>query len=175
MADRIPVTVLGATGVVGQRFVRRLASHPWFEIRHLAASERSAGKTYREACGWRLDGAPYGGLGDRKLVASDPDAAPAPVVFSALDADAARDDRARVRGQGRRGCSRTRRRSAWTTDVPLLVPEVNADHLGTGRGAAQGERGWQRRDRREPELHRDGPRDWRSRRCTRHSASRPCS
>lgn len=55
-SSRLPVTVLGATGVVGQRFVRRLATHPWFEIRHLAASERSVGKRYAEACDWRLGG-----------------------------------------------------------------------------------------------------------------------
>ncbi len=51
--SRIPVSVLGATGVVGQRFVRRLAEHPWFELRHLAASPRSAGLSYGEACAWR--------------------------------------------------------------------------------------------------------------------------
>ena len=79
MTERIPVTVLGATGVVGQRFVRRLAAHPWFVIRHLAASEKSAGKRYSDACDWRLGGEPYAGLGDRVLVAADPAAAPAPV------------------------------------------------------------------------------------------------
>ena len=65
MTQRIPVTVLGATGVVGQRFVRRLARHPWFEVRHLAASEKSAGRTYATACDWRIDGEPYAGLGAR--------------------------------------------------------------------------------------------------------------
>jgi aspartate-semialdehyde dehydrogenase len=129
MADRIPVTVLGATGVVGQRFVRRLANHPWFEIRHLAASERSTGKAYRDAAAWRLDGTPYGGLGDRKLVASDPGAAPAPVVFSALDADAARTIEPAYAAKGSWVFTNA---SAFRMDpvVPLLVPEVNAAHLG---------------------------------------------
>src|SRR5262245_3634680 len=90
MPERIPVTVLGATGVVGQRFVRRLSGHPWFEVRQLAASERSAGRAYRDASAWRMGGSPYAGLADRKVVACDPDAAGAPVVFSALDADVAR-------------------------------------------------------------------------------------
>ncbi|MGE5233460.1 MAG: aspartate-semialdehyde dehydrogenase [Acidobacteriota bacterium] len=128
MTSRIPVTVLGATGVVGQRFVRRLAGHPWFEIRHLAASERSAGKTYREACAWRLPGSPYAGQGDVVLRGADPADAPAPIVFSALDAAAARQLEPRHAAAG-----------AWVfsnaaafrmePDVPLLVPEVNAEHL----------------------------------------------
>jgi aspartate-semialdehyde dehydrogenase len=128
MSQRIPVTVLGATGVVGQRFVRRLASHPWFEVRHLAASEKNAGKEYREACAWRIPGPPYAGLGDRRLVAADPAAAPDPVVFSALDADVARTLEPAFAARG-----------AWVftnasafrmaADVPLLIPEVNADHL----------------------------------------------
>jgi aspartate-semialdehyde dehydrogenase len=88
---RIPVTVLGATGVVGQRFVRRLAGHPMFEVTHIAASDRSAGKAYRDACEWRLDGEPYAGLGDLTLLPSDPAAALAPIVFSALDNAAAQD------------------------------------------------------------------------------------
>jgi aspartate-semialdehyde dehydrogenase len=128
MASRIPVTVLGATGVVGQRFVRRLAAHPWFEVRHLAASERSAGKRYRDACAWRLGGDPYAGMGDVTLVSSDPDAAPDRVAFSALDADAARTIEPLFAARG-----------AWVftnasafrmePDVPLLVPEVNPGHL----------------------------------------------
>ncbi len=61
--NRIPVTVLGATGVVGQRFVRHLAAHPAFELRYVAASERSVGKSYAEACDWRLPGEPYAGFG----------------------------------------------------------------------------------------------------------------
>lgn len=140
MADRIPVTVLGATGVVGQRFVRRLANHPWFEIRHLAASERSTGKTYRDAAAWRLDGAPYGGLADHRLVASDPDAAPAPVVFSALDADVARTIEPAFAARGSWVFTNA---SAFRMDpvVPLLIPEVNADHLALVE-AQRKSKGW---------------------------------
>src|SRR5436190_22275373 len=100
MTDRISVTVLGATGVVGQRFVRRLAAHPWFVIRHLAASERSAGKRYAEACDWRLGGEPYAGLGDLVLTAAEPESAPAPVVFSSLDTAPAREIEPRYAAAG---------------------------------------------------------------------------
>ena len=89
--SRIPVSVLGATGVVGQRFVRRLAEHPWFELRHLAASPRSAGLSYGEACVWRIPGPAHAGFGDRKVVSCTPEGAFAPLVFSALDADTARE------------------------------------------------------------------------------------
>ena len=54
MTSKIPVSILGATGTVGQKFVRLLADHPWFEVKELAASDRSAGKPYKEACTWRL-------------------------------------------------------------------------------------------------------------------------
>jgi aspartate-semialdehyde dehydrogenase len=129
MSTRIPVTVLGATGVVGQRFVRRLASHPWFEVRHLAASERSVGKAYREAAAWRLDGPAYAGLADSKLLPSDPDAAFSPVVFSALDTEPARTIEPAFAARGAWVFTNA---SAFRMDpvVPLLIPEVNADHLG---------------------------------------------
>ena len=127
-ASRLPVTVLGATGVVGQRFVRRLAAHPWFEIRHLAASERSAGKRYAEACDWRLGGEPYAGFGDRVLASCTPREAPAGIVFSALDTTPARELEPLFAAAGAWVFSNA---SAYRMepDVPLLVPEVNAAHL----------------------------------------------
>jgi aspartate-semialdehyde dehydrogenase len=127
-SSRLPVTVLGATGVVGQRFVRRLAHHPWFEIRHLAASDRSAGRVYAEACEWRLGGEPYAGFADQVVQPCTPQAASAGIVFSALDAQPARDLEPLFAAAG-----------AWVfsnasahrmdPDVPLVVPEVNAAHL----------------------------------------------
>jgi len=63
LKNKIPVTILGATGVVGQRFLRRIANHPWFYPAYLAASDRSAGKRYRDACSWHLPGVPYAGYG----------------------------------------------------------------------------------------------------------------
>src|ERR1700674_476555 len=84
-----PVAVLGATGAVGQMFVRLLANHPWFEITELAASERSAGKKYGEATRW-LEGAPPPQLIlSRRVIACDPGVVSAPIVFSALDASVA--------------------------------------------------------------------------------------
>jgi len=127
--SRIPVTILGATGVVGQRFVRRLSAHPMFEIRHLAASERSQGKSYAEACDWRLGGEAHAGLGAVRMLACDPSVALSPVVFSALDAGAARDIEPLFAAAGALVFSNA---SAFRMeeDVPLLVPELNAAHLG---------------------------------------------
>jgi aspartate-semialdehyde dehydrogenase len=137
---RIPVTVLGATGVVGQRFVRRLAGHPMFEVTRLAASDRSAGKTYRDACEWRLDGEPYGGLGDQLLLPSGPEAAMAPVVFSALDNAAAKEVEPAFARAGALVFSNAAS-FRMDEDVPLLVPEVNPDHLGL-LPTQRSRRGW---------------------------------
>ncbi len=138
--NRIPVTILGATGVVGQRFVRRLVDHPLFEIQHLAASDRSTGKAYREACAWRLDSRPYGGLGGRILKAAHPREALSPVVFSALDSGPASEIEPLFAAGGSLVFSNA---SAFrmAADVPLLVPEANADHLGL-IGAQRKARGW---------------------------------
>ena len=138
--SRIPVTILGATGVVGQRFVRRLMDHPLFEIAHLAASDRSTGKAYEDACAWRLDGEPYGGLRKQTLRAAHPSEAPALVVFSALDSGPASEIEPLFASAGSFVFSNA---SAFrmAPDVPLLVPEANADHIGlieTQRKA----RGW---------------------------------
>lgn len=127
--ERIKVAVLGATGVVGQRFVRRLARHPWFEIAHLAASEKSVGLPYSKACDWRLDGEPYGGLGDRVVVPCDPKFAKADFAFSALDSAVAREVEPAF---AKAGCLVFSNASAFRMeeDVPLVIPEVNGAHLG---------------------------------------------
>ncbi|HYC77080.1 MAG TPA: aspartate-semialdehyde dehydrogenase [Planctomycetota bacterium] len=128
MTARLPVVVLGATGVVGQRFLRRLAAHPRFEVAHVCASEKSAGKRLKEAATWRLGGEEWAGLGDRVVAACDPDRAFAPVAFSALDADVAREVEPRYAERGALVFSNA---SAFRMepDVPLLIPEVNAPHL----------------------------------------------
>jgi len=140
MTTRIPVTVLGATGVVGQRFVQRLANHPQFRIQHLAASERSSGKTYREACAWRIEGEPWGGLGEEILVPGAPDTAFSPVVFSALDSGPAAELEPQFAQAGALVFSNA---SAFrmAEDVPLLVPEVNPEHLGLLKVQRE-RRGW---------------------------------
>ncbi len=137
---KIPVTILGATGVVGQRFVRRLANHPLLQIVHLAASERSTGKRYGEACAWRLGGEPWAGFADRVLTPCHPDQAFAPIVFSALDTEPARELEPAFASAGALVFSNA---SAFrmASDVPLLIPEVNAAHLALLKTQRSG-RGW---------------------------------
>ncbi|MEO8361061.1 MAG: aspartate-semialdehyde dehydrogenase [Vicinamibacteria bacterium] len=138
--SRIPVTILGATGVVGQRFVRRLKDHPLFEIQHLAASDRSTGKTYEEACAWRLDGVPYGGLNQQTLQAAHPNQAMSPVVFSALDSGPASQIEPLFASAGALVFSNASS-FRMALDVPLLVPEANADHMDLLK-TQRATRGW---------------------------------
>lgn len=128
MVERIPVAVLGATGLVGQRFVARLARHPWFELAELAASPKSAGLRYADACRWRAAGEEHAGLGERRLVTCEPDAVRAPIVFSALDTGVARELEPAF---AREGAAVFSNASAFRLepDVPLVVPEVNGAHL----------------------------------------------
>lgn len=126
MTDRIDVAVLGATGMVGQRFVELLDRHPLFRVAELAASDRSAGKRYGDAAPWRLDGDPL--LQDRVVVPCEPGAVRSRVVFSALDKGAAVGIEAAFRDAGHVVISNA---SAYRMDpaVPLLIPEVNPDHV----------------------------------------------
>ncbi len=128
---RIDVAVLGATGMVGQRFLERLDRHPLFRVAEIAASDRSVGKRYGEAAPWRLDGDPL--LQDRVVVPCDPGAVRSRVVFSALDKSVAVDIEATFRDAGHLVISNA---SAWrmAPGVPLLIPEINPDHLELIRG-----------------------------------------
>jgi len=128
-----PVVVLGATGMVGQRFVSLLKNHPWFSVQALAASPRSVGKSYSQACTWRLGGAEYEGHGDTAVLACDPQAilealGGAGIAFSALDSGPARELEWAF---AEAGFSVVSNASAFRMDprVPLLIPEINADHL----------------------------------------------
>lgn len=123
----IEVGVLGATGVVGQQFVARLARHPWFRPSWLAASERSEGKTYKSVAPWRLAAPIPDTLGDLTVEACTPGKGPR-VVFSALDATVAGDIEQAFAAAGHVVVSNARN---YRMDplVPLLIPEVNADHL----------------------------------------------
>lgn len=123
---RWPVAVLGATGAVGQTFVRLLAAHPWFELVELAASERSAGRPYADATHW-LEGVMPGAAAARIVMACDPLEVTAPIIFSALDASVAGDIEEAFARAGRVVLSNARN-FRMDPDVPLLVPEVNADH-----------------------------------------------
>ncbi|MBM3989931.1 MAG: aspartate-semialdehyde dehydrogenase [Planctomycetes bacterium] len=139
--SRIPVAVLGATGAVGQRFVARLAQHPWFEVAELVASERSAGRRYDAACAWRHSSVPsHGGLGPREVLPLHADRIRSKVVFSALDAAVAAEIEPALAQAGALVFSNA---SAFRMeeDVPLLVPEVNAEHLAL-LGVQRRRRGW---------------------------------
>ena len=138
-ARRWPVAVLGATGAVGQTFVRLLEGHPWFEVAELAASERSAGKPYAEAARW-LEGELPARLRDRRVLPCDPAAVRAPVVFSALDSAAAQDAEPAFAAAGRLVLSNAKN-YRMAADVPLLIPEVNWPHAALLAGQ-QRSRGW---------------------------------
>jgi len=125
--NKIPVAVLGATGAVGQRLVSLLGSHPWFELAALCASERSAGKPYLEAARWLLPEAPPPFARTAKVLPCEASAR-WPIAFSALDADAATEVEEAFARAGT-VVSSNARSHRMRPDVPLVVPEVNADHL----------------------------------------------
>ncbi len=104
--ERIPVAVLGATGSVGQRFVQLLAVHPWFRPAELVASERSAGKRYREATDWRLDAFMPEVAADQRIRGYNEDLE-SPVVFSALPAEVAGEIEQRMAKSGHAVLSNT--------------------------------------------------------------------
>jgi aspartate-semialdehyde dehydrogenase len=124
---KIPVGILGATGAVGQRFVQLLADHPWFETAELAASDRSAGKPYREACTWRLAGAPPPAVAEL-VVSSLEGPFRSRLLFSSLDSSVAGEAEAALAARGHAVVSNSRNHR-MDDDVPLLVPEVNPGHL----------------------------------------------
>lgn len=131
---RYRVGIVGATGLVGQRLIQRLVDHPWFELVALAASERSAGKPFREAAVWKLSAAPPATVGDWTVRAAEPDAlGDCDLVLSGLDAGPARDIEPRLVAAGFAVVSNS---SAFRMeiDVPLLVPEVNAAHVAIAEG-----------------------------------------
>ncbi|MGE0813404.1 MAG: aspartate-semialdehyde dehydrogenase [Vicinamibacterales bacterium] len=123
----IEVGVLGATGVVGQHFVSRLARHPWFTPVWLAASERSEGKTYQDAAPWRLAAPMPASAAWRTVEGCVPGRGPK-IVFSGLDASVAGDVERAFAEAGHVVVSNARN---YRMDplVPLLIPEVNASHL----------------------------------------------
>ena len=127
MQPKIEVGILGATGMVGQRFAKFLQGHPWFEITWLGASDRSAGKSYRDATGWRLDGAMPANVAGLRVEECKPDHAPR-LMFSSMDASVATEIEQAFARAGRVVVSNSRNHR-MEPDVPLLIPEVNPDHL----------------------------------------------
>ena len=125
--ERIPVAVLGATGSVGQRFVQLLEAHPWFRLHEVVASERSAGKTYGTAADWRLDTvlpATAAGLTVKELGSE----LESRLIFSGLDSSVAGEAEDLYAGRGCAVISNSRNHR-MDDDVPLLIPEINPDHL----------------------------------------------
>jgi aspartate-semialdehyde dehydrogenase len=128
MSNKLPIGILGATGVVGQRFIQMLEHHPWFEVAWLAASDRSEGKTYAEAVRWRLRTAIPSNIAAMKVSPATPQGAPK-IIFAALDASIAAEMEPRF---AEAGCAVVSNSSAlrMKSDVPLVIPEVNAAHIG---------------------------------------------
>jgi aspartate-semialdehyde dehydrogenase len=127
MQTKIPVGILGATGIVGQRFIQMLEQHPWFEVGWLAASDRSEGRVYREAARWRLKTRIPPKVAEIRVSPATPDGAPK-VIFAALDASIAAELEPRFADAG---CAVISNSSAlrMAKDVPLVIPEVNPDHI----------------------------------------------
>ncbi len=148
--EKLKVAILGGTGMVGQRFISLLEDHPWFEVKTIAASPRSAGKTYEEAVGsrWKLEkpmpekvkNIVVKDVSDVENVASDVDFCFSAVDMSKDEIKAVEEKYAKTETPVVSNNSAHR----WTEDVPMLIPEVNPEHtdviqyqkkrLGTSRG-----------------------------------------
>lgn len=122
------VAVLGATGAVGQAFIRLLANHPWFEISELAASERSAGKPYAEAAKWIGSDEIPASIAGMKVTACDPAQVSADIVFSALDSTTAAEAEPAFARAGKTVLTNAKN-YRMEPDVPLVIAEVNPSHL----------------------------------------------
>lgn len=140
--ERVRVGIAGATGLVGQRLVERLTRHPWFELTAVAASDRSVGRSYREAANWRLPGDLPETIAGLEVTPCRPEAfASTDLVLSALDAPVAREVEPALVAAG---CAVVSNSSAFRMrpDVPLLVPEVNAAHAELVSPARRKEKGF---------------------------------
>ncbi len=127
MKNKLPIGILGATGVVGQRFIQMLEHHPWFEMAWLAASDRSEGKPYAEAARWRLKTQIPAAVAKMQVSPATPDGAPK-IIFAALDSGIAAELEPRFAAAG---CAVVSNSSAlrMQEDVPLVIPEVNSGHI----------------------------------------------
>jgi aspartate-semialdehyde dehydrogenase len=135
----IPVGILGATGMVGQQFIALLADHPWFRVEWLGASHRSEGKAFRDAAAWRLQDRLPDEVASKVVEATAPGNAPQ-LVFSGLDASVAGEVERAFAEAGHTVVSNCRN-YRMEPDVPLLIPEVNPDHLSVLSIQQEG-RGW---------------------------------
>src|ERR1051325_5505412 len=126
--SQFPVAVLGATGSVGQRFISLLDHHPWFRVVALAASDRSVGQKYSKAARWVLDVPMPDYAKDMIVVPATTEAVQAQIIFSALHTEIANELEPQFAQAGAAVCSNA---SSYRRgeDVPLLLPEINADHI----------------------------------------------
>jgi aspartate-semialdehyde dehydrogenase len=135
----ISVGILGATGMVGQQFIALLANHPWFRIAWVGASQRSEGKRYRDATAWRLPAPLPDDVAGLEVDAATPGRAPQ-LVFSGLDSSVAGEIEGAFAAAGHTIVSNSRN-YRMERDVPLLIPEINADHLAL-LDVQRATRGW---------------------------------
>jgi aspartate-semialdehyde dehydrogenase len=137
----IEVGILGATGMVGQQFIALLAKHPWFKVTWLGASQRSEGKAYRDAAAWRLAAPAPDDVSSLTVEQATPGRAPK-LVFSGLDSSVAGEIEGAFAEAGHLIVSNSKN-YRMDANVPLVIPEVNADHLKLldGQSAARGWKG----------------------------------
>src|SRR5258708_387146 len=126
--NKLDVAILGATGAVGQPFIQLLENHPWFRVAEVVASDRSAGKPYVEACRWVLSGQPPASVANLTILPLDA-TLKSPIVLSALPGDVAKTLEPELAALGHIVSSNTSSHRMGA-DVPLLLPDLNADHLG---------------------------------------------
>jgi aspartate-semialdehyde dehydrogenase len=127
MKSKYQVGILGATGMVGQRYIQLLEDHPFFEVSWLAASDRSSGKRYGEASKWRLDSPIPPRIAKMVVSPAEPEGAPK-IIFASVDAAIAREMEPKFAAAG---CAVISNSSAFrmAPNVPLVIPEVNSEHL----------------------------------------------
>ncbi len=126
--QKLDVAILGATGAVGQRFIQLLENHPWFRVAEVIGSDRSAGRRYGDAARWVLDGLPPTSIADMQVKPLDA-ALTSPLVFSALPKEAADPVEFQLAAAGH-VVSTNASLNRMVDDVPLLLPEINAEHVG---------------------------------------------
>ena len=134
------VAILGATGAVGQTFIRLLAGHPWFEIAELLGSERSAGQRYRDVVKWQ-DGSLAPEVGELSVLPADPANVSSQIAFSAMDSSVAGPIEELFAKAGKTVLTNAKNHR-MDPDVPLVIPEINADHMALLEGQ-RSKRGWQ--------------------------------
>jgi aspartate-semialdehyde dehydrogenase len=137
--QKLDVAILGATGAVGQRFIQLLENHPWFHVAEVIGSSRSARQPYGEITNWVLDGAPPASVSSLTVKALEDDFE-SPLIFSALPTEAAKTREFELAAAGHVVCTNASA-NRMVEDVPLLLPEVNADHI-TLVDIQRAQRGW---------------------------------